>query len=65
MKKLLALLLAMTMLLTMSSSLALDYTATLGNEATFETYTELRENAPAAMTGLMRGTPAPPAVRDD
>ena len=32
-----------------SSAMALNYTATLGNEATFETYTEVRESAPAAM----------------
>ena len=65
MKKILAAVLALAMLLSMSSALALDYTATLGNESTFETYTEVRENAPAAMTGLMRGTPATHAVMDD
>ena len=65
MKKFLAILLAAAMMLSVCSAFALDYKATLGNESTFETYTELRENAPAAMTGLMRGTPAPHAVMDD
>ena len=65
MKKILAALLALAMVLSLGSALALDYKATLGNEATFETYTELRENAPAAMTGILRGTPAPHAVMDD
>ena len=64
MKKLFCLVLALAMRLS-ASALALDYSATLGNEATFETYTEVRENAPAAMTGLMRGTPATHAVMDD
>ncbi len=48
MKKLVSLLLVLVMLAA-SSALALNYKATLGNEATFETYTEVRENALAAM----------------
>jgi len=46
------------MLMTLSSSaLALDYTQTIGNESTFETMTEVRLNAPAAMQPFnTRGT---------
>ena len=68
MKKFLSLLLAVSLLLTAcltSGAFALDYKATLGNEATFETYTEARENAPKAMTGLVRGTPAMHAAMAD
>ena len=48
MKKLFCLVLALAMLLS-GSALALNYTGNLGNEATFETYTEVRESAPPAM----------------
>ena len=50
MKKFLAVLLALTMLLSLTgSALALDYKITLGNESTFETMTEVQENEAAAM----------------
>lgn len=52
MKKDLCKMLALTVMLTAcapSSALALDYKATLGNEPTFETITEARANAPAAL----------------
>lgn len=50
MKKLLSMLLALALILSLSSSaLALNYTANIGNEATFETMAEARANAPAAM----------------
>jgi len=46
MKKLLALVLAIAMLCTMSSALALNYQSHFENEATFETMEEARENGP-------------------
>lgn len=69
MKKTLSLGLALAMLLTTcfaQSAFALNYKATLENEATFETYTEVRENAPAAMQPfLSRGVYAPHAAMDN
>ena len=58
MKKTFILLLTLTLILsTVTSAFALDYKATLGNEATFETMAEVRENAPAAMQPFYtRGT---------
>ena len=58
MKRSILILVAICMLMTLSSSaLALDYTPTLGNESTFETMTEVRLNAPAAMQPFnARGT---------
>ena len=64
MKKILAVLLAMLILSTSASALALNYKATLGNEATFETYTEVRENAPVAMAAYNDHYIAHPAMAD-
>ena len=72
MKKLLCLTLALMLLLSAMPALALNYTGTIGNEATFETYTEARQNAPEAMqpfySSLGYGGPAPyvahPAMAD-
>ena len=65
MRKHLSILLALTLLLTAcfaNGALALNYKATLGNEATFETYTEAKANGPAALGG---GKYAPhPAMAD-
>ena len=65
MKKLLCLLLALMLLLSAMPALALDYTATLGNEATMETYAEARENAPAALQAVTGKNYVPhPAMAD-
>ena len=66
MKKLLSLLLVLTLVLSIcSSAFALNYTANIGNEATFETLAEARANAPAAMQPfLSRGTYAPHPALD-
>ena len=53
MKKLVSLLLVLAMLAA-SSALALNYSGNLGNEATFETMAEVKQNAPAAMAGFSR-----------
>ncbi len=60
MKKHVSLLLALTLLLTTgfaNNAFALNYKATLGNEATFETYTEARENGPAFFGGKYAAHP--------
>ncbi len=73
MRRIVALILTAALLLScLGSALALNYTGNIGNEATFETYTEVRESAPEAMqpfyTSLGYGTPAPyaphPAMAD-
>ncbi len=65
MKKLIACLLTAALLLSCCSALALDYKATLGNEATMETYTEARQNAPAAMEAATGKAYVPhPAMED-
>ena len=53
MKKLVSLLLVLAMLAA-SSALALNYSGNLGNEATFETMAEVKQNAPAAMAAFSR-----------
>ena len=52
MKKLLSLLLALAMLLSVTNAFALGYTGRQGNEATFETLEEARANGPAAVQDL-------------
>ena len=49
MKKFTAMLLSLALLLSCCSALALDYKVTLGNEATFETMTEVQQNEAEAM----------------
>ena len=69
MRKHLSLFLALILLLSAcfsAGAFALDYTGNLGNESTFETMTEARANAPAAMQPFYtRGTYVPhPAMND-
>ena len=52
MKKFLALALALTLALSVCPALALNYSGNWGNESTFETYAEVRENGPAEMNAL-------------
>ena len=52
MKKFLAILLAALLMLSAVPALALNYSGDWGNDATFETYTEVRENGPAEMKEL-------------
>ena len=50
MKRILSILLAICLMLPAASAFALfDFTGTLGNEATFETLEEARENGPAVI----------------
>ena len=49
MKKLLCVLLTLALLLSALPALALNYSGDWGNEATVETYAEVRENGPARM----------------
>ena len=52
MKKLVSLLLALVMVLACTNALALNYSGNLGNEATFETMAEVKQNAPEAMKAV-------------
>ena len=69
MKKYISLLLVITMMLTtcmIGNAFAMNYTADIGNEATFETMTEARANAPAAMQPFYtRGKYIPHPVMDN
>ena len=61
MRKHISILLAFALLFTAcfaNGALALNYKATLGNEATFETYTEARVNGPAALGETYAAHPA-------
>ncbi len=66
MKKLLVVLLALILAIgSMPAALALNYSGNLGNESTFETMAEARENAPVAMEGLSRNRYVPHPVMND
>ena len=52
MKKTISLLLALMLLISTVPAMALNYSGDWDNEATFETYTEVRENGPAEMKDL-------------
>ena len=56
MKKLLALLLAMLMVFSATSALALTFKGEIGNESTFETLEEAHANAPEFVAGIPTNT---------